>query len=228
MVMIGLLLLCGALARRAGASGSSTRATARPCSARRHSARRDAAGGTKAAGVGLLLHCPAVCHAALLLAAVASSPLRARRSWPSSRCTQQRAALLLGPALWLRLLPAALRRSGAASGPRSARDLAACASSAGGHAAVGLSLFGHGPWAEALIAWCSRALPRMRRHPACPESPGAPRPENLTLSAPISCLAPVIETGPTMYQHIQVPAEDRRSASTRIALEMSQVLRYRE
>ena len=66
------------------------------------------------------------------------------------------AALLLGPALWLRLLPAALRRSGAASGPGDLRaTLPLRLSGLAVMLLSGWSLFGHGPWAEALIAWCS-------------------------------------------------------------------------
>lgn len=112
-------------------------------------------GELKAAGLGLLwpaLPC-GLLHAALLLAAVASSPLEGAAVMGAFGLSSS-AALLIGPVLWLRLLPAALRRADAGPG-----DLRATLPLRLSGLAVmllsGWSLLGHGPWAEALIAWCS-------------------------------------------------------------------------
>lgn len=156
MVMIGLWLLLRGRLPAALEAWIEQRTRARP--ELPDGTRRVAMPGEfKAAGVGLLwpaLPC-GLLHAALLLAAVASSPLEGAAVMAVFALASS-AALLLGPALWLRLLPAALRRSGAASGPGDLRaTLPLRLSGLAVMLLSGWSLFGHGPWAEALIAWCS-------------------------------------------------------------------------
>ncbi|MDQ5897291.1 MAG: hypothetical protein RLZZ592_401 [Pseudomonadota bacterium] len=112
-------------------------------------------GELKAAGLGLLwpaLPC-GLLHAALLLAAVASSPAEGAAVMAVFALVSS-AALVLGPVLWLRLVPAALRRADAGAGdlratwPLRLSGLMVLLMSA-------WSLAGHGPWVETLIAWCS-------------------------------------------------------------------------
>ena len=154
-------------------------------------------------------HCPlrsAAC--ALLLAAVCVRRWRARRSagrlrWPAARrCWGRR---------WLRLPPAALRLPGAASGPaRSARDLAAapvrwrsCCCRVGRCLATA-----PGRGADRLVK--CRALLRCGRRSGMPRITGRTETRKSHASAPISLFETSHETGPTMYQHIQVPAEGQK------------------
>lgn len=114
-------------------------------------------GELKAAGVGLLwplLPC-GLLHAALLLAAVASSPAEGAAVMAAFGLTST-AGLLVGPALWLRWVPAALRAGGGSAGAAVADPGALSLRLAGAAlvAAVGWSL-GHGLWDHAVAAWCA-------------------------------------------------------------------------
>lgn len=111
-------------------------------------------GEVKAAAWGLLW--PAVpcglLHAALLMASVASTPVEGATVMAVFACTSA-LGLLVGPALWLRWVPAALRSAGVRGG-LSPASLSLRMAGATIVALVGWS-FGHTLWTDTLAAWCA-------------------------------------------------------------------------
>ncbi|MEY2876411.1 MAG: hypothetical protein RLZZ373_3782 [Pseudomonadota bacterium] len=111
-------------------------------------------GEMRAAAWGLLwpaLPC-GLLHAALLLAAVASTPLEGATVMAVFALTST-LGLLAGPLLWLRWVPAALRAAGA-RGAVSPASLSLRMAGATIVALVGWS-FGHVLWTDTLAAWCA-------------------------------------------------------------------------
>lgn len=112
-------------------------------------------GEVKAAGLGLLwpvLPC-GLLHAALLLAGIASSAAEGAAVMAVFALTST-VGLLVGPAVWLRWVPAALRP--ASAGGASALQASMSLRLAGFSVAtvVGWSL-GHSLWTGVLAAWCA-------------------------------------------------------------------------
>ena len=111
-------------------------------------------GEVKAAAWGLLwpaLPC-GLLHAALLLAAVASTPVEGATVMAVFALTSG-LGLLVGPALWLRWVPTALKSAGG-SGLGSPASLSLRMAGATIVGLVGWS-FGHGLWTHTLAAWCA-------------------------------------------------------------------------
>jgi sulfite exporter TauE/SafE len=111
-------------------------------------------GEVKAAAWGLLwpaLPC-GLLHAALLLAAVASTPLEGAAVMAVFAVTSG-LGLLVGPAIWLRWVPMALRTAGGGAGVSPA-SLSLRLAGATIAVLVGWSL-GHRLWTDTLAAWCA-------------------------------------------------------------------------
>lgn len=111
-------------------------------------------GEVQAAAWGLLwpaLPC-GLLHAALLVAAVASSPIEGALVMGVFALSSA-LGLVLGPVLWLRWVPAALRTAGMRGGVSPA-SLSLRMAGASIVALVGWS-FGHALWTDTLAAWCA-------------------------------------------------------------------------